>query len=173
MWQSSQLLLSSLVLSQAGDFATEITRGQVGFPRRDPYTGMIQNHHLPSTDVTRERANVYSLKVPATAPANAWRSTSSDTTQKDWCSPTIIHLTFSCKYCFLSSCDATLVSRVDGRYTQVPRRTGVRARTPPARRTTGKAARETGSASGQFTSVSFLLLIFLFLRLKYQRQLIS
>ena len=67
LWiRAGQLLCaskSSKRVCQAGDFATEITRGQVGFPRRDPNTGMISNHHLASTDVTRERANVHSLKV--------------------------------------------------------------------------------------------------------------
>lgn len=54
-----------MCMYQAGDFASEISRGQVGFPRRDA-RGNLANHHLASTDVTREKANVYSLKVSHT-----------------------------------------------------------------------------------------------------------
>lgn len=31
-----------------------MARGQVGYPRRDPVTGLITDHHLPTTDATRE-----------------------------------------------------------------------------------------------------------------------
>ena len=43
--------------------ATEMSKGQVGKPRRDPYTGMLVHQHLGTTDVTRGRVNEYPKKV--------------------------------------------------------------------------------------------------------------
>ena len=36
-----------------------IREGRVGQPRRDPTTGFLTNHHLGTTDVTRQVSHIY------------------------------------------------------------------------------------------------------------------
>ena len=45
---------SIFYLSQGGDLAAVIGKGQVGYPKRDHITGLIGDNHLPTTDATRE-----------------------------------------------------------------------------------------------------------------------
>ena len=44
---------------QGGELAAVIREGRVGQPRRDPTTGFLTNHHLGTTDVTRQVGHIY------------------------------------------------------------------------------------------------------------------
>ncbi|XP_064643755.1 uncharacterized protein LOC135497790 isoform X2 [Lineus longissimus] len=49
-----------------GEFARIVKDGQVGKPKRDPYTGELGNQALPMTDVTKDRTGYVSQKNDST-----------------------------------------------------------------------------------------------------------
>ena len=48
---------------QIGEFARIVKDGQVGKPKRDPYTGELTNQALPMTDVTKDVSETKQLKL--------------------------------------------------------------------------------------------------------------